>query len=258
MHFISNKNIDISAYRSNSQIVRILSEAWVHNTIFCPSCGASLRETANNTEACDFLCSACKEEFELKSKSQKITNKIVNGAYSTLMDRVESMNNPNLYVLQYNKENFSVQNFLVVPKYFFIKSIIEERKPLTLTARRAGWIGCNILIGKVPNFGKIYYIKDGEEQAKKDILSAWKQTSFVRSDFSEKQKGWLFDTMNCIDLIGRKEFSLNDIYKYEEALKLQHPKNKHIKDKLRQQLQILRDRGIIEFLSRGQYRMVTF
>jgi len=34
-----------------------------------------------------------------------------------------------------------------------------------------------------------------------------------------------------------------------------HPKNKHIPDKIRQQLQVLRDHGIIEFLGRGEYRI---
>ena len=33
-----------------------------------------------------------------------------------------------------------------------------------------------------------------------------------------------------------------------------HPDNHHIKDKIRQQLQMLRDNGIIEFIGRGHYR----
>jgi type II restriction enzyme len=47
-----------------------------------------------------------------------------------------------------------------VPKYFFVSEIIEKRKPLSITARRAGWTGSNILFSKIPNSGKIYYIED--------------------------------------------------------------------------------------------------
>lgn len=202
MHLMNKCDIDLSGYTSNSQRVRVMSESWVRDAIFCPACGAGLNAAQNNSEACDFVCSSCAEEFELKSKSQRIDNKIVNGAYATLMKRVVSQNNPNLYVLQYDKINFAVKSFLVVPNYFFTQSIIEKRKPLALTAKRAGWVGCNILIGQVPNLGKIHYIKNGEMQDKKHILSMWKNTKFLRDGLGENDKGWLFDTMNCIDVIG--------------------------------------------------------
>ncbi|WP_226939371.1 hypothetical protein [Psychrobacter cryohalolentis] len=48
--------------------------------------------------------------------------------------------------------------------------------------------------------------------------------------------------------------SLNQVYAFADLLKLKYPENNHIKDKIRQQLQILRDRGIIKFLGRGHYQ----
>ena len=42
-------------------------------------------------------------------------------------------------------------------------------------------------------------------------------------------------------------------YKFESSLAEKHPKNKHIKEKIRQQLQILRDKEVIEFSSPGKY-----
>jgi hypothetical protein len=33
------------------------------------------------------------------------------------------------------------------------------------------------------------------------------------------------------------------------------PDNKHVKEKMRQQLQVLRDNGFLEFLDRGRYRL---
>ena len=40
----------------------------------------------------------------------------------------------------------------------------------------------------------------------------------------------------------------------EGFLKEKHPSNQHIPDKIRQQLQQLRDLGLIEFLGNGRYK----
>jgi phosphatidylserine/phosphatidylglycerophosphate/cardiolipin synthase-like enzyme len=67
-------------------------------------------------------------------------------------------------------------------------------------------------------------------------------------------KGWekdVFDVLNEIDL---DIFKLKDVYEYEERLSKLHPENKFVKAKIRQQLQQLRDLGLIEFLERGIYR----
>jgi type II restriction enzyme len=39
-------------------------------------------------------------------------------------------------------------------------SCIEARKPLSQNARRAGWIGCNIVLREIPVDGKIPIIKE--------------------------------------------------------------------------------------------------
>lgn len=43
------------------------------------------------------------------------------------------------------------------------------------------------------------------------------------------------------------------MYHFEEMLAEKHPLNHHIKAKIRQQLQVLRDKGIIEFNGHGTY-----
>ena len=62
--------------------------------------------------------------------------------------------------------------------------------------------------------------------------------------------------MKCVDSIAKRTFSLDDIYKFENDLKLKHPENNFIKDKIRQQLQVLRDKGIIEFTGKGNYKKI--
>lgn len=62
-------------------------------------------------------------------------------------------------------------NLLVVPKHFFVRDIIERRKPLAATARRAGWTGSNILLDQVPDAGKIFLIQNGVPLAKDAVIA---------------------------------------------------------------------------------------
>ena len=98
--------------------------------------------------------------------------------------------------------------------------------------------------------------KNFERKAPKEkVLSDWKKTLFLRDEKEVSAKGWLLDTMLCIEKIGHKEFSLDEMYAFENDLREKHPDNRHIKDKIRQQLQVLRDKGYLEFTSRGNYRL---
>ncbi len=69
-------------------------------------------------------------------------------------------------------------------------------------------------------------------------------------------RGWLLDVLNCVNEVGTSEFSLHDIYRFADALKQKHIGNNNVEAKIRQQLQILRDKGFIEFLGGGHYRKV--
>jgi type II restriction enzyme len=44
-------------------------------------------------------------------------------------------------------------------------------------------------------------------------------------------------------------------YAYTDALAKLHPNNAHVRDKIRQQLQVLRDLGLLTFLGSGSYRL---
>jgi len=243
-------------YTSQSQKVRVLSEEWVGSAIFCPNCGhMDIDKYPNNQPVADFYCSNCKEEYELKSKQDNVGVKIVDGAYRTMIERLQSSNNPNFFLLNYTLESFKVLNFLVIPKHFFVPEIIEKRKPLSPTARRAGWIGCNILLKHIPQTGKIYFVRDGQVESKEKVLAGWKKTLFLRDEKEVSARGWLLDTMLCVERIGRKEFLLDEVYAFENELSKKHLDNHHVKDKIRQQLQMLRDKGYLEFTSRGNYKV---
>lgn len=243
-------------YTSKSQIARVLTEKWVSQNIFCPSCGNEvLDEFANNSPVADFFCNSCKSEYELKSKKDSKSLKIVDGAFSTMIDRINSENNPNFFFLNYNSRELTVKNFLVIPKHFFIDDIIEKRKPLSQNARRAGWVGCNILLNGIPESGKIHFIKNNQAIERSEILSAWNKTQFL-SKQKKENRGWTIEVMKLLDIISTQDFYLKDVYRFENKLKDKFPKNNFVKDKIRQQLQVLRDKNIIEFLGNGHYKKI--
>jgi type II restriction enzyme len=193
----------------------------------------------------------------LKSKRNAFGKKIVDGAYVSMIERLRSSDNPNLFLLTYDRNRLRVNSLLVVPKQFFVPQVIVKRKPLPATARRAGWVGCNIELNKIPSAGKIYIVQNGSVVAREKVQDAWAKMSFLRTAIPNlESRGWLLDVMRVIEHIGKREFNLEEIYSFEHQLRVLHPSNNHIKPKIRQQLQLLRDNGYLEFTHRGIYRLL--
>ena len=76
----------------------------------------------------------------------------------------------------------------------------------------------------------------------------------MRSTGNIEAKGWLLDVLLCVEKINKQDFSLDDVYVFTGYLKAKHPANHNVKAKVRQQLQFLRDKGVVRFLGRGMYR----
>ena len=67
-------------------------------------------------------------------------------------------------------------------------------------------------------------------------------------------KGWKKEVFEVIDTKLPEIFTLKDINKFKEIFKKKYPKNNFVDDKIRQQLQYLRDLGLLEFMDKGLYR----
>jgi type II restriction enzyme len=173
-----------------------------------------------------------------------------------MIERLKASSNPNLFLLHYCPISLSVINLIVVPKYFFVPEIIVERPPLSALARRSGWIGCNISLQTIPISGRIALIRNSMVEPKQAVLDNWHRTLFLRDQKDVRSKGWLLSVMSCIEKIGQSTFKIEEVYRYEDDLKAMYPLNRHIKEKIRQKLQILRDKGFLEFLGNGTYRLV--
>lgn len=242
----------VTSYTSPSQRIRVMTETWAQEYSFCPNCGNPLTKAKDNNPVWDFTCDTCREEYELKSKNNSFGRKITDGAYGTMIERLQSATNPSFFGLNYSKD-FEILQFFVIPKFYFTPDIIEKRNPLALTARRAGWIGCNILLEHIPESGKIYYIKNWKPRDKWYVLEDWQKTIFLSEKTSLESKWWMIDTMLCIEMLGKKEFTLKDMYSFTKILKEKYPQNNHIEEKIRQQLQNLVKVGYISRIKDGLY-----
>ena len=244
-----------SAYKSNSQRIRVLTEHWMNNNMFCPAClNPRISPFPNNMPVADFFCSNCNEQFQLKSQKNVFGKRILDGAYRLMMQSIVNNARPNFFLMKYDADYY-IERLFLLPSFFFTETVIEKRKPLSEKARRAGWVGCNILLNKIPPEGIIKIIEDKILQNKNLVLSQWEKISFIKNK-PLPERGWTVDILRIVHSIDKKEFALSDVYEYEEELAKDHPNNNYIKAKIRQQLQILRDKGILKFKERGRYLAV--
>jgi len=251
-----NKSL-AAGYKSPAQQARVLTESWVKDEVYCPNCGhVALTKYRNNAPVKDFACKECSEDYELKAKKNAFGSKIVDGKYRTMMKQLRSSKVPNLFTLTYDATHGCVRNLVVIPSHFFVPEIIERRKPLSKKAQQAGWIGCNILIGQIPQAGRVSLIEQGVPLSKASVLTAWKRTLFLREQKKVEARGWTLDVMRCVEQLDKPEFTLAEMYRYENRLSGLHAKNRHVRAKIRQQLQVLRDAGYLEFAGRGSYKIV--
>jgi len=241
-------------FESASQNARVWTEQWVAAHMFCPNCGAArIGRYPNNRPVADFFCEACGEDCELESPKTPFGRSVPDGAYAAMCARIASPTNPNLMLMNYDVARFGVTDLFLVPKQFLVREVIQERKPLAPTARRAGWIGCNILLGDIPASGKVYLVRGGDIAPRRLVLEQWRSTLFLRQQ-SQAARGWLIEVMKCVELIGRDAFTLDDVYAFEPRLAAIYPGNHNIRPKIRQQLQVLRDQGYLASLGRGRCR----
>jgi len=246
-----------ASYSSRSQIARVVTENWVAEQVYCPACDCkTLVPTPPGTQVVDFVCRVCKEGFQLKSQSHAFRSKVTDAAYGPMIERIEQCRAPSFMFMHYRPDRWRVRDLFLVPSYFLSPSMIERRKPLALTARRARWVGCNILLSALPGDARIPMVADEIPLASADVRSSWRRFSFFKGANAES-RGWMGDVLSCVRELRLESFSLADVYTFEDHLAAMPPLNKNIRPKIRQQLQVLRDHGVLAFGGRGRYRVIA-
>lgn len=115
-------------------------------------------------------------------------------------------------------------------------------------------MGCNIVLDKIPAGARIPIIQEGIVRSRQAVRDAYERLRPLEKLQVEK-RGWTLDVLQVVQSLNKKEFSLQDVYAHADALAKLHPANRHVRDKTRQQLQVLRDLGLLEFLGAGVYRL---
>jgi type II restriction enzyme len=247
--------VGLERYKSASQRARVGTESWGAENFFCPACDSPrIRSTPQGTKAIDYLCPTCNSTFQLKSQSKPIGTRIVDAAYSAMIRAILENRTPNLFALSYNLDNWKVTDVLLIPQFAFPISAIEKRKPLSPTARRAGWVGCNILLHAIPPDARIAIVRAGKPTSPAEVRREYARLRPLAA-LDAKQRGWTLDVLNGVRSLGKKDFNLAEAYTLEAHLSRLHPANRNVQPKIRQQLQVLRDLGLLEFLGKGSYRL---
>ena len=258
----------MASYKSPSQLARKVTEKWASDNLYCPKCGRSLNQWPTNTPVYDFYCGhsderiiivpehlpSSIENFQLKSQKHQFYNYVLGGAYGPMVASLKAGRHPSLMLLHYHQQKFEVEDVTLIHRLSITLSCIKARKPLSSQAKRRGWQGCVILLDQIPAAGRIGVIENGNILEKAAVIKSWNGiTQILQGDLT--QRGWIADIMRCIDRLPTN-FTLSDAYEFETELAKLHPENMHIRPKIRQQLQVLRDRGYIRFIELGRYQKI--
>ena len=95
-------------------------------------------------------------------------------------------------------------------------------------------------------------VRDGSIRPKTAVLEQWKQSSQLLKT-KPQARGWVADVLKYVEKL-YATFTNENVYAFEGELAKMHPNNHYIRPKIRQQLQVLCELGLIERLSPGTYR----
>lgn len=242
-------------YKSGCQRARVVTEAWGRDNLFCPRCTSNrLDQAPPNTQAIDYVCPDCEAPFQLKSQGSQIGDTIQDAGFFAMMKAIREDRTPHLFVMHYDRSHWDVLNVILVPQFAFTPSAIVRRKPLAATARRAGWVGCNIALKNIPQNARIPIISQGQFLPKEIVRKRFMDVSPLK-DLSASVRGWTLDVLRMVQSFGKRRFTTNEAYCFESELARFYPGNKHIQAKIRQQLQVLRDKGFLRQVERGTWEV---
>ena len=247
-------------YKSRSQIARVLTEEWAGRSVYCLACGIDpLKMMQTNTPVHDFQCADCSSRYQLKSKGGAFGGSVQNSEYYKKREAILKSANPSYLFLSYETKKLVVTDLFAIPRHFVTLSIIDKRKPLSANAKRHGWVGSTIRLDRLPPDAKIPIIRESNQFPKSQVLAEWATFRFL-DDKDAESRGWLGDVLECVRRFERNSrssaFSNQDMYQFEDELTVRHPLNHHIRDKIRQQLQVLISKGILRRAGTNKYEAV--
>jgi hypothetical protein len=167
----------------------------------------------------------CRAPFQLKAKHSALGETVTDGAYTAMVAAIREDRTPNLLLMRYALATWEVRDLLLIPSFMFSESAVIKRKPLAATARRAGWVGCNIDLHRISPEARIAIVitrsssrRRGDESLTKKqnqrflTSSPTNQTVIVPPEevrarytrlkpireIKTAQRGWTLDVLNIV------------------------------------------------------------
>jgi len=241
-------------YDNGSQRARIITEAWGETNLYCPNCTQShITRLGNNTKVVDYRCVNCNFLYQLKSRKMPFGKKIRSASYSAMITELRNNSTPNFYFLQYDLTTWRVKNLLLIPSFAFPESAIIKDKPISTTARQPGLVLYSISLGQIPLEARIAVVIDHQVVPAATVREKYHRLKPLAA-FPTQKRGWTLDVLNAIHTLGQSEFTNDDAYRLVPKLQVLYPDNHHIKDKIRQQLQVLSDSGLLIHRARSLWQ----
>lgn len=245
-------------YSSKAQRSRVITETWATENLYCPNCEAdSIVAHRPGKKVEDFRCPSCDRRIQLKAARGGHGNRVANSAYDAKMEAIRANRAPDYAFMGFDPDRWRVTDLFLVPGHFMTPTVVEKRNPLSSEARRSGWVGSNILLDRVPSAGHIQMVENGSPVPPSTVRERFDQTAFLATEDTDA-RAWTTAVMDVIDDLPVRPgetFELADVYESEDRLAELYPENDHVRAKIRQQLQVLRDEGLLEFLGDGEYRL---
>jgi type II restriction enzyme len=205
-----------------------MSEDWIARNGYCLNCDSDrLTPTTANTRTRDFFCERCRHGYELKSKLGIFSKTVLDGAYSAMIRTIRDGGTPTFLLLEYTT-TWSVLRLRAIHHSLITEQAIVARKPLSASARRAGWIGCNIVLPAIATQGQIPLVVDGSFCRKNSSREAFARIQTL-SALSMQNRTWAAAILRLTDNFSGEHFSLREIYQFEPELQQLFPSNRNIR-----------------------------
>jgi type II restriction enzyme len=244
-----------TAYQSGSQRARVVTEFWGERNLYCPNCSSpKLNRLAHNTKAGDFRCPNCNFWYQLKGQKTRLGRSITDGAYESMMNAIRRDETPNFLFMHYDLASWTIQNLLLIPHFAFPPSAIIKRNPTTPKGRNQPWVGCNIALGQIPIDARISIVTEKQITSPEEVRAQFQKVKPFQK-IGVENRGWMLEVLNVVRKLGKKEFTNQDVYEFEDYFKELYPGNNTIRDKIRQKLQDLARAGFLVHAGRNDYKV---
>ena len=256
MNLVCNPDLALHL-NSPSQKARIISESWFAREGYCLNCSSNqLSATTPGTVARDFVCPRCGFPYELKSSAKAHVRIVNDGGYDAMMRRIHAAETPALMLL-HRSTDWHVQRLVAIHPVFITPEVVRPRKtPHTRPRTGQKYLMCDLDLTRIPSDGKIILVEDASSRSPAVVRKLFHE-SMRFLDIPIEKRGWSALVLAVLRRIGNADITLQQVYAYEPLIRAAYPNNRHVREKIRQQLQVLRDLGYIEFVSkRGEYRVL--